>query len=103
MAGDNLIDLNLIAYEDRDMVSTFFGNIPDEASLEFRLMLPGQEGYTWIGLYGKVVCDTDGNRYKLIGSIRNIQKIKEQEQEQLARLTTDGSRCIYVQRRNEKT
>lgn len=94
--GDNLIDLNLIAYEDRDMVSTFFGNIPDEASLEFRLMLPGQEGYTWIGLYGKVVCDTDGNRYKLIGSIRNIQKIKEQEQEQLARLTTDGLTGAYT-------
>ncbi len=94
--GDSLIDLNLIAYEDRDSVSRFFSNIPDEASLEFRLLLPEQEGYTWIGLYGKVVYDADGNRYKLIGSIRNIQKIKEQEQEQLVRLTTDGLTGAYT-------
>ncbi len=94
--GENLIDLNLIAYEDRDSVDKFFSNIPDEASLEFRLMLPEHEGYTWIGLYGKVVYDADGNRYKLIGSIRNIQKIKEQEQEQLARLTTDVLTGAYT-------
>lgn len=94
--GESLIDLSLIAYEDRDSVSSFFISIPDEASLEFRLMLPEQEGYTWIGLYGKVFYDADGNRCKLIGSIRNIQKMKEQEQEQLARLTTDGLTGAYT-------
>ena len=57
---------------------------------------PGEAEFIWVALSGKVVCDTDGQRWKLVGSIRNIQKQKEREAEQLRKNMTDAVTGLYA-------
>ncbi len=62
----------------------------DNPYAEFRMKWPEERDFTWVALTGKAVYDTDGKRWKLVGSIRNIQKQKEKEAEELRKNTTDG-------------
>ncbi len=95
LGDQGFIGPNDIYYEDRTAVMNFFDEIEDKASIEFRIKFMGQLNYTWFGLSGKVVRDIDGNRLKLVGSLRNIQERKEQEAQQRAKMTLDGATGFY--------
>ena len=67
----------------------------DSLFAEFRLRWPGETEFTWVALSGKAIYDTDGRRWKLVGSIHNIQEQKEREAEQLRKNTIDGVTGLY--------
>lgn len=68
---------------------------PDNPYAEFRLCWPKAAEFVWIALSGKTVHNTDGQRWKLVGSIRNIQEQKEKEAEQRRKSTMDGITGLY--------
>ncbi len=68
----------------------------DELYSEFRLRWPKDTDYMWVALTGKAVYDTDGKRWKLVGSIRDIQEQKEREAEQRRKNMTDSVTGLYV-------
>lgn len=68
----------------------------DDPHAEFRIRWPHETEFTWVALSGKTVYDTDGRRWKIVGSIRNIQEQKEREAEQLRKNTTDAITGLYV-------
>ncbi|MCI8270664.1 MAG: response regulator [Lachnospiraceae bacterium] len=68
----------------------------DNPYAEFRIRWPGETEFVWVALTGKAVYDTDGRRWKLVGSIRNIQEQKEREARQLRKNTIDGVTGLYV-------
>ncbi len=68
----------------------------DKIYAEFRLKWPEDADYIWVALAGNTVYDTDGRRWKLVGSIRDIQEQKEREAMQLRKNTTDGVTGLYV-------
>ncbi|MCI8668795.1 MAG: response regulator [Lachnospiraceae bacterium] len=68
----------------------------DKLYAEFRLKWPEDSDYNWVALAGNTVYDTDGRRWKLVGSIRNIQEQKEREAMQHRKNTTDGVTGLHV-------
>ncbi|MCI8554248.1 MAG: response regulator [Clostridiales bacterium] len=68
----------------------------DNPYAEFRIRWPDESEFTWVALSGKAVYDTDGRRWKLVGSIRNIQEQKERETEQHRRNSIDGITGLYM-------
>ncbi len=68
----------------------------DHLSAEFRMRWPGESEFRWVLLAGKAVYDTDGRRWKLVGSIQDIQEQKEREAERLRRNTIDGASGLWV-------
>ena len=68
----------------------------DKLNVEFRVNWPEKADYKWVAFSGNAVYDADGQRRKLVGSIRNIQEQKEREEKQLRRSTTDGVTGFYV-------
>lgn len=68
---------------------------PDSLNAEFRMRWPGEADFIWVALSAKAVYNTDGRRWKLVGSIRNIQEQKERESEQYRRSITDGVTGLY--------
>lgn len=81
---------------DREAVFKVLQSKDDRMFVEFRMKWPENTDFIWVALSGNVVYDTDGKRWKLVGSIRNIQKQKEREAEQLRKNTTDGITGLYV-------
>ena len=67
----------------------------DNLYAEFRMRWPGETEFTWVALSGKALYDTDGRRWKLVGSIRGIQEQKEREAEQLRKNTIDAVTGLY--------
>lgn len=67
----------------------------DDLYAEFRMRWPGETEFTWVALSGKALYDTDGRRWKLVGSIRSIQEHKEREAEQLRKNTVDAVTGLY--------
>ncbi len=80
---------------DRDEAMAALKQGGDNLYAEFRLRWPGEIEFTWVALSGKAVYDTDGRRWKLVGSIHNIQEQKEREAEQLRKNTMDGVTGLY--------
>ncbi len=68
---------------------------PDSLYAEFRMRWPEESEFIWVALAAKAVYNSDGQRWKLVGSIRNIQNQKEREAEQYKRNTTDGVTGLY--------
>lgn len=68
----------------------------DKLYAEFRLKWPEDSDYNWVAISGNTVYDTDGRRWKMVGSIRNIQEQKEREAMQHRKNTTDGVTGLYV-------
>ena len=90
------IDPSYIYEADRETAVKVFGSKEDKLYAEFRLKWPADIDYTWVAFSGNVVYDTDGKRWKLIGSIRDIQEQKEREAKQQKRNTTDGVTGFWV-------
>lgn len=68
---------------------------PDSPYMEFRIRWSEEMEFTWVALSGKVIRDTDDQRWKMVGSIRNIQEQKEKEAEQRRKNTMDGTTGLY--------
>ena len=81
---------------DRQSAAEEMQSKADKLYAEFRMKWPEDAEYEWVALSANAVYDTDGKRRKLVGSIRNIQKQKEREAEQLRKNTTDGVTGLYV-------
>lgn len=90
------VNLGYIYEEDRDRVLRALNKENERFYSEFRMRWPKEAEFIWVALSGKVIYDTDGERWKIVGSIRDIQKQKEREAEQLRRNTTDGVTGFYV-------
>jgi len=90
------IDPSYIDERDRDRAVKAMESDGDKLYVEFRMKWPEDAEYIWVALSGNVVYDTDGRRWKLIGSIRDIQEQKEREEKQLRKAITDGSTGLWV-------
>ncbi len=88
--------LGMVYYEDRAAVAGLVRDVRDKVYIECRMKLPDTEDYIWYALYGKVVNDAEGNRFKLVGSIHDIQEQKEQEARQRRRMALDGVTGFYT-------
>ena len=94
--GGSFINPAYIHEEDRAHAQKLLQSGADDLYVEFRLKWPQDTEYIWVGLTGKAVYDTDGRRWKLVGSIRDIQEQKEREAEQLRKNTMDGVTGLYT-------
>ncbi len=90
------IDPVCIYEGDRREVMEAMRSTEDRRSVEFRLRWPEDTDFTWVALSGKTVYDTEGQRRKLVGSIRNIQEQKDREARQRKKNITDGVTGLYV-------
>ncbi len=89
------INPEFIYEADRESAIATLNSKADKLYAEFRVKWPVSVDYVWVALSGKVVYDTDGRRWKLVGSIRDIQEQKEKEEEQLRKNTMDGVTGLY--------
>lgn len=90
------IDPKYIYDMDRGAVLKMFRSQADRLYVEFRIKLPHMRDYSWVAISGNAVSDAEGNRWKLVGSIRNIQEQKEREAEQLRKNTIDSVTGLYI-------
>ncbi len=91
-----LINPEYICERDREDVLESLRKDADYLYAEFRMRWSEEEEFRWVALTGKAIYDTDGKRWKLVGSIRDIHEQKEREAEQLRKNTTDGVTGFYV-------
>ncbi len=88
-AEDGFISPEYIYEADKEEALRQLQRDTDNMYAEFRMHWPDEAEFTWVALSGKTVYDTDGERWKLVGSIRDIQEQKEHEAEQLRKNMTD--------------
>lgn len=81
---------------DRERAISVMQGKEDRLYVEFRLKWPVDAEFVWVALAGNTVYDTDGRRWKIVGSIRDIQEQKEKEAEQLKKNITDGVTGLYT-------
>lgn len=91
-----LINPQYIYEADRAAVIEELEKHADAPYAEFRMRWPDETEFTWVALSGKVVRDTDGRRWKLVGSIHSIQEQKEREAERIRLSSTDAVTGLYV-------
>ncbi len=90
------INPDYIYEPDREAAMKSLQRDADNMYAEFRMRWPEKTEFTWVALTGKAIYDTDGRRWKVVGSIRDIQEQKEKEAEQLRTNITDGVTGLYV-------
>ncbi len=90
------INPEYIYEEDKEQAMESLRKDEDQLYAEFRMRWPEEAEFIWVALTGKAIYDTDGKRWKLVGSIRDIQEQKEREAEQLRKNTTDGVTGFFV-------
>lgn len=83
------IDPDYIYDMDRTAVADALQSKADSFTVEFRIRWPKDADFAWVVLFGKTIYDTEGERRKIVGSIRDIQEQKEKEAEQLRKNSTD--------------
>lgn len=94
--GGCFINPDYIFEEDRTHAAQILQGEADHLYVEFRLKWPEDSQFVWVALTGRTVYDTDGRRWRLVGSIRDIQEQKEREAQQLRKNTIDGVTGLYV-------
>ncbi len=92
---NGLIDPEYIYEADRARAIAELTQGTDNLYVEFRLRWPGETEFTWVALSSKTIYNTDGKRWKIMGSIRSIQEQKEREAEQLRKNTIDVVTGLY--------
>ena len=90
------INPDYIYEADQELAMQALQKDADHLYAEFRMRWPEETEFRWVALTGETIYDTDGNRWKVVGSIRDIQEQKEKEAEQLRKNTTDGVTGLYV-------
>lgn len=93
---NGFINPDYIHEADREEAVRKLQSNADQLYAEFRMKWPEDTAFVWVALSGKAVYDTDGRRWKLVGSIRDIHEQKEREAEQYRRNTTDGVTGLYA-------
>lgn len=93
---NGFINPEYIYEADREEAMRALQKDADNPYAEFRMRWPEETEFIWVALTGKVIYDTDGRRWKMVGSIRNIQEQKEREARQLRKNTIDGVTGLYV-------
>ncbi len=93
--SDGFLNPEYVQEEDRKEIVEAMRRSPDEPYVEFRIRWPGETEFRWVALAGKAVYDTDGRRWKMVGSIRDIQEQKERQAEQQRRNALDGVTGLY--------
>ena len=93
---ENFLNVDYIYEEDREAVQEALRKNPDTPYVEFRMRWPQETEFHWVAISGKVILDTDGQRWKMVGSIRNIQEQKEREAEQLRKNMIDSVTGLWV-------
>lgn len=58
------------------MMKKMFLRLDEKFELDFRA-LTEKNGWQWMEISGKTICDVSGRKSKVIGSIRNIQEQKK--------------------------
>ncbi|MCI9078701.1 MAG: response regulator [Lachnospiraceae bacterium] len=92
---NGFIHSDYIHEEDREEAAKALKQATDSPYAEFRMCWPKETEFVWVALSGKVVRDMDGQRWKIVGSIRNIQEQKEKEAQQHRKNTMDGTTGLY--------
>lgn len=90
------LDPKYIYEEDSQVVVQAMQSREDRIYVEFRMKWLDSTDYFWVALSGNAVYDTDGQKRKLVGSIRSIQEQKEKEARQLRKNSIDGVTGFYV-------
>lgn len=90
-----LINPDCVYEEDRGEILRALSENADQPCAEFRMRWPEETEFSWVALSGKAVYDTDGRRWKMVGSIHSIQEQKEREAEQLRKNTLDAVTGLY--------
>ncbi len=90
------LNLDFIYFEDRDCVKKLWDDVEDEATVEFRVKMADRDEYQWFLVHGSIVCDTEGERSKVVGCFRNIQKQKIIEEKNEIRSITDKVTGLYT-------
>ncbi len=94
--GGCFINPEYIYEEDRAQAVSALQTEADDLYVEFRLKWPEDAAFVWVALSGKAVYDTDGQRWKMVGSIRDIQEQKEREAERRRKNSIDGVTGLYA-------
>ena len=68
---------------------------PDHLHAEFRMRWPHEMEFHWVTLQGTAIYDTDGNRWKIMGIVRDIQEQKDREAEQRRKNMMDAVTGLY--------
>ncbi len=95
MAEFGLIVPKYVYEADREQVIAALRWDTDEAHAEFRVRWAEEMEFHWVALTGKALYDTDGGRWKLVGSVRDIQEQKEREEEQRRKNMMDTVTGLY--------
>lgn len=89
------IQQSKILYDgDRQMMKKMFLRLDEKFELDFRA-LTEKNGWQWMEISGKTICDVSGRKSKVIGSIRNIQEQKEKEQMESKAARVDPVTGLY--------
>lgn len=89
--------------DDREMVWESLQESEKEINLVFEARLNEEDtDYSWMEMTGKVICDANGERSKIIGSIKNIHEKKIQELMELDTVRRDPVTGLYRRSVGEK-
>lgn len=89
--------------DDREMVWESLRESEREINLVFEARLNEEDtDYSWMEMTGKVICDANGERSKIIGSIKNIHEKKIQELMELDTVRRDPVTGLYRRSVGEK-
>ena len=89
--------------DDREMVREALRESENEIDLVFEARMSEEAtDYSWMEMTGKVICDANGERSKIIGSIKNIHEKKIQELMELDTVRRDPVTGLYRRSVGEK-
>ena len=89
--------------DDREMVREALRESENEIDLVFEARMSEEAThYSWMEMTGKVICDANGERSKIIGSIKNIHEKKIQELMELDTVRRDPVTGLYRRSVGEK-
>lgn len=81
--------------EDRRRVYAIAEQKDDMIDMDFRLRPTSGDEYCWVNLNGRIFRDQEGKVSRIVGSVRNIQQRKMQEEAQRERQQYDSLTAFY--------
>lgn len=82
--------------DDREKLRECFSSLPENVKLEIRIKREDWKDYCWIAFSGKVLLDAQGNKSKLVGSLRDIHEEKMKELDRLKKASVDPVTSLYT-------
>ncbi len=67
--------------KDKKAVMNSLETSTGEINIDFRLREPGGIAYQWVNVSASLIHDENGRNHRIVGSLRNINKQKQQEEE----------------------